>query len=136
SEKLMLEKMFGSEIFETKKYDQIKTIGDVLKDNGISQSEFDKSCVGLSKDEVGYRVIKLICKSLNQGWTPDWSDLSEYKYVPWFEINDSSGFRCDAYAYWFSVANFGSRLCFKTKELAEYAGKQFEEVYKDFMVAQ
>ncbi|MGK0175653.1 MAG: hypothetical protein ACI9AT_002040, partial [Ulvibacter sp.] len=96
----------------------------------------DKSCVGLSKDEVGYRVIKLICKSLNQGWTPDWSDSSEYKYTPWFEMNGSSGFRCHVFVSWCTYTHVGSRLCFKSKELAEYAGKQFEEVYKDFMVAQ
>ena len=29
-------------------------------------------------------------------------------------------------------ANFGSRLAFKNEELAEYAGKQFIDIYADF----
>ena len=34
----------------------------------------------------------------------------------------------------FSVAGSGSRLAFKTSELAEYAGKQFIEFYRDMMI--
>lgn len=30
------------------------------------------------------------------------------------------------------VASIGSRLAFKTKELAEYAGKQFIDIWTDF----
>lgn len=40
-----------------------------------------------------------------------------------------------AYAYSDSasvVAGIGSRLAFKTKELAEYAGKQFIDIWTDF----
>ena len=31
-----------------------------------------------------------------------------------------------------SDAGFGSRLAFKSEELAEYAGKQFIEIYADY----
>lgn len=34
----------------------------------------------------------------------------------------------------YSNTNYGSRLAFKTEELAEYAGKQFIEIYRDFMI--
>ena len=117
------------------KMEVIKTVEDILKDNGTTKKQFDKDCKDLSKDEVAYRIIKLLCKSLNEGWTPDWDDSSESKHYAWFDMRGgSSGFRFLDYDYWFAGTFVGSRLCFKTRELAEYAGKQFVEVYKDYMV--
>lgn len=114
--------------------DRIKTIEDVLKDNGMTQEEFDKSLYGLVEDEIAYRLAKLICKSLNEGWTPDWSNVNEFKYVPWFKMGGSSGFRFNDFVRWTTRSDVGSRLCFKSRELAEYAGKQFTSVYQDFFI--
>lgn len=119
---------------EQAKHERMKTVADVLADNGLTQEEFDKKCAGLEPDEVGYRLAKLIAKSLNEGWTPDWNDHNQYKYVPWFYMGGSSGFRYDDCANWGSNSVVGSRLCFKSSKLAEYAGKQFTEVYKQFML--
>ena len=80
-------------------------------------------------------IAELLCKSLNEDWTPDWDNSNEYKYYPWFKMG-SSGFRfgdCDG---WDAVSGVGSRLCFKSRKLAEYAGEQFEDVYKQFMITQ
>ena len=65
-------------------------------------------------------------------WFPDWSNYNEYKYTPWFDMDPSSasGFAFGGYDDWYSDSNVGSRLCYKTRELAEYAGKQFEDLYK------
>jgi len=114
--------------------ERIKTVTDVLADNGLTPEQFDIQCEGLEPDEVGYRLAKLIAKSLNEGWTPDWNNSSEGKYVPWFYMGGSSGFRYNGCDYWRSLSGVGSRLCFKTRELAEYAGNQFTEVYKQFML--
>ena len=38
---------------------------------------------------------------------------------------------CD---YSLATAGYGSRLCFKDSDLAEYAGKQFTELYKNFIL--
>jgi hypothetical protein len=83
-------------------------------------------------DEVAYGKLKVITEALNEGWTPDWSDSNQPKYFPWFGFQDGrfvfDGVRC-AYLYSF----LGSRLCFRTRELAEYAGKQFEDLYNLFL---
>lgn len=113
--------------------DRIKTVDDVLKDNGLAISTYDGWQTYQSNDEVAYRLLKLICKSLNEGWEPDWDDHKQEKYSPWFEMGGSSGFRYYYYDDWDSDSTVGSRLCFKSKELAEYAGKQFTEVYKQYM---
>lgn len=111
----------------------IKTIEDVLIDNSISEAQFKTSCLGLSEDEIAYRLIKLICKSLNEGWVPDWGNANEYKYFPWFYMS-SSGFRFDGYVGWSTNANVGSRLSFKSQELATHAGNQFTEIYKNYLL--
>ena len=114
--------------------ERIKTFDDVLQDNGIDFGHFDYDCNELADDEIAYRKLKLIAKSLNEGWTPDWSNSNEYKYFPWFEMRGSSGFRFDGYDYWNSGSYVGSRLAFKTSKLAEYAGKQFQSIYEQFMI--
>lgn len=113
--------------------DRIKTIEDVLEANEITKKEFDKSCKGLEEDEINYRLVKLICKALNEEWTPDWDNSSEHKYQPWFNMS-SSGFRFDVYDSWYSGSRVGSRLCFRSVELAKYAGEQFTGVYEKFMI--
>lgn len=115
--------------------ERIKTVDDVLKDHGLSREQFDKLTQGLEPDEASYILLKMITSSLNEDWTPDWNNSSEYKYAPYFDMrNGSSGFRFDDYAAWLSYSHVGSRLCFKTKPLAEHAAKHFIDVYRQFMV--
>lgn len=114
--------------------DRILTIADVLEDHDIPEDQFEKECKGLTADERAYRLIKLLAKSLNEGWEPNWSDSSEPKYYPWFEMRGASGFRFDDCGAWLSYSHVGSRLCYKTRELAEHAGRNFQGVYEDFMV--
>lgn len=113
--------------------EQIKTVADVLAAHGLSEEEFDEQCEGLSEDEKAYRIIKLLAEALNEGWTPDWSNTDQYKYSPWFYMGGSAGFRCYVCYSWRTGSGVGSRLCYKSSELAEYAGKNFTEVYKQFM---
>ncbi|WP_271730210.1 hypothetical protein, partial [Aquimarina algiphila] len=72
-------------------------------------------------------------KSLNEGWLPDWDNGEYDKYYPWFKMS-SSGFRYDGYGLRVSGSAVGSRLCFKSSELARYAGEQFTDVYRKFMI--
>lgn len=114
--------------------ERIKTIADVLADNKLTQKEFYEQCAGMPEDEVAYRILKLLAKSLNEGWTPDWDNSSQYKYFAYFWMGGSSGFRCRGYVYWHSTSDVGSRLCFKSRELAQHAGEQFTDVFKQFML--
>lgn len=71
----------------------------------------------------------IIARALNEGWTPDWTDDSEYKYYPWMEYKEGVGFSFDGHVYAFTFSSVGSRLCFKSPELAKYAGEQFQDLY-------
>ena len=133
SGKKLLEDLLGKKVFIKKVKDRIKTVADVLEDNGFTQESFDESCKGLTVDEKAYRLSKLIGKSLNEGWEPNWDNSNETKYFPWFKLS-SSGFRFSDCGGWDAGSAVGSRLCFKSRELAIYAGETFTDVYKDFMI--
>lgn len=111
----------------------IKTFEDACK---ALKVEFNPPA-GLTKDEIAYMKLKIIAASLNKGWKPNWHDHSEWKYYPWFYMGDRDasagvGFSCFGCDYGRSSSSVGSRLCFKSSELAEYAGKQFEDIYRDY----
>ena len=66
------------------------------------------------------------------GFVPDFSDSSQYKYFPWFVYDkDAAGFVC---ANTYSTASsayalVGSRLCFKTANRAKQFGEKFADLY-------
>ena len=131
--KVLLENLFGKKVFLKDIKDRISCFDDVLKENGITREEFENSCKGLEPDEIAYRMAKLVCITYNEGWKPDWNNSSEYKYYPWFDMRSSAsgGFSFDDYDIWFTRSGVGSRLCFKSADLAKHAGKLFEqEIYK------
>jgi hypothetical protein len=113
--------------------DRIKTFEDAAQ--CIDPIEFVITCRrnGDAPDEIAYKKLKIICRALNEGWTPDWSDSSQPKYFPWFKYNSGFGFSITLCDYWYSATTVGSRLCFHSAELAEYAGKQFQKEYNEFL---
>ena len=84
-----------------------------------------------------YKLIT-IAEAWNRAdnFIPDFSNRDQYKYFPWFVYNDrAAGFVC-AYTRGtasFAFAIFGSRLCFSTSERAEQFGKQFIDLWNDFL---
>lgn len=112
-------------------------------------------------DILAYMKMRIVAAALNEGWTPDWGNKNERKWYPWFyilteeEYNDlDDDAKCrvvgrasgNAFAYGGLVCSYansvsasshtygGSRLAFKSKELAEYAGKQFGELWATFLI--
>lgn len=113
-----------------------------------------------NKDIIAYMKLRIIVAALNEGWEPLFIP-GEYRWFPYFvlytkdeidEMDEKTRARVvcrscgNAYAgggVWYAnagygsayvYANIGSRLAFKTDDLAEYAGKQFIEIYADFML--
>lgn len=113
-----------------------------------------------SEDLIAYLKLRIITAALNEGWTPQFTD-NEYRYYPWFQLYNEEcwnnlpeddkwqrgvmfgGYAADganadfAFAYLncapsVTGVDFGSRICFKSKELALYAEKQFISLWLDF----
>lgn len=112
--------------------DRIKTFDDVLVELKISKAIFRNSCSGLLEDEIAYKQVKMIAEVLNEGWVANPFDESQYKYYPYFQVKNKA-FVFDDYSTWRSTTSVGSRLCFKSSELATYAGKQFIDIYNKLL---
>lgn len=118
--------------------DRIKTIDDAIAELGEQDNEVihlrKLQAVKITKHILNYQLAVIIAKALNEKWEPDWANSNEYKYYPWFNMGGSSGSRFAYYDFVLvcSVSAVGSRLCFKSRELAEYAAKQFTDIYKQF----
>jgi hypothetical protein len=118
--------------------DRIKTFEDACKETGIYPSELSVSGEGITDDHMkgiaAFHKLTIIAKALNGEWVPDWNNTSEYKYYPYFDIKNGFVFYdCGCY---YRSSHVGSRLCFKSDELATYAGKQFLDLYKDLFIFQ
>lgn len=131
--KVILEETFGKEFFSSKIIDRIKTIEDACHELGINYREFINKNQYLDFDIQKYEEIKLVAKALNEGWQPNWQNSNEYKYYPYFNMKSGSGLAYGGYGCDCTGSVVGSRLVYKTKELAIYAGTQFEDIYRGYL---
>ena len=127
----ILEDTFTKQFFSTKITDRVQSFEDACKELDIDPDEqyCDRHD---SPDDIAYKKLKIIIRALNEGWKPDWNNSSQPKYWNWFYF-DSPGFRFDFAGCDYAYSVVGSRLCFKSRELAEYAAKQFLDLYKQFL---
>lgn len=129
--KEILKESCGEKFFYEKITDRVKTFEDACRIIGFDPE--GSYVFGDSKDDTAYKKLKLISEALNEGWKPDWNNSNQYKWYPWFRFKEGFGFSLTDWGSADSVTDACSRLCFKSQELAEYAGKQFEDIYRDFL---
>ena len=143
--------------------DRIKTFEDACKELGeehLFVKQYNSNeMADVDTDLDAYLKLRIICASLNEGWEPKFEE-DEYRYYPWFELmtkeeianmdeEDKGRVVCRSYSS--AGANGGlvyassvsvssnaytydaSRLVFKSLELAEYAGRQFVDIWADFV---
>lgn len=131
--KAALENLFGKNVFLKDIKDRVKTFENACEVLGIEIPVFTYDATDMdAKSTIAYRKLCIIARALNEGWKPDWTNSSEYKYIPWFK-SSGPGFAFNDCGGWDALTTVGSRLCFKSRELAEYAGKQFIEIYNDYI---
>lgn len=123
----------------------------MTKDGTINDKE---SC-----DIVSYLACRIVCAALNEGWENP-QDCKTTVYYVWYYLYDHQptksemcpdeiptdvdmsfyglpaglAFSCSNNAPSCASANFGSRLCFKTRDLAIYAAQQFAAIFLDFLM--
>lgn len=108
-----------------------------------------------------YTRLTIIAEALNEGWRPEYTE-DEYRYYPWFglytqeeydDMDDDDKERCrfvgrsGSFAYAggglvcanavhgsaHSYTGIGSRLAFKSRDLAIYCGKQFIDIWINYL---
>ena len=103
---------------------------------------YEEACKKLKQKPIDFTnipvevqsLIKLtaIIKVLNEGWIPDCNNNSQRKYQIWWYWNGTA-FVFLYYLTWTSATTVGSRLCFKSAELAVYCAKTFGELWNDYL---
>lgn len=116
--------------------DRVKTYEDACAELGRQPYNEDALMkLGLTRNDIAYQKMVVIVEALNEGWKPDWNNTNERKCFPWFWMSPSSfAFGDSDCAYGFARAGSGSRLKLKSYELADYCGKQFEDIWKDIQL--
>ena len=134
--KKILEDTFGKDFLSEKVTDRVETYEDAMKETGRPDvPEFSELPEDIREYFKAQYKILVITEALNEGWKADWKDENQKKWVPWFEVSPSGFVFSDTYyRYSYPYAGYASRLCFKNEELAEYAGKQFVELYRSFIM--
>ncbi len=143
--KNLLENLFGKKIFLKDIKDRVKTLADAIDLLGAADEDvidYHKMVIaGVSEHILGNQQLIIIAKALNEGWVPDWSNGKWDKWFPWFWLNNDSGSSsASRFSFCYSanrdsLSDCGSRLCFKSKELADYAASQFIDIYqKTFII--
>lgn len=119
------------------KNQNIKTFSDACIACGTTEEAFNEKFkqLDLSPDTVAYEKLKTISAALNGNWKPDFTDHNQGKNYPWFynDAKPGSAFLFDDCGCFYSATGVGSRLCYKDRETAEYAGKQFIDIYNQFL---
>ena len=128
--KLELEELFP-ELKPISIRDRVKTYEDALE--VLRRDHFDEN--NLYPREIARRKLEIIVEALNEGWKPNLSNHKEHKWYCYF-IGSYAGLRY-SHAYLspaYAAAHFGVRFCLKSKELADYTGVQFKDLYKEMLL--
>ena len=116
--------------------ERIKTFVDAMEATGRKEvPDFSSLPEDMRKHFEALFKMVVIVEALNEGWQPVWDIYSEAKYYPWFDMSPSSfAFGGSYYAFEVAAAGSGSRLKLKSRELAEYCGGQFKDIWKDIQL--
>ena len=114
------------------------------------------------QDVLAYLKLRIVTAALNEGWEPKFTE-DEIRWFPWFWLYTKeewdnldedtkkygrvlgrsyiSGNVIGGLAYAYanyassnSTTYYGSRLAFKSEELAVYCGKQFVDIWLEYLV--
>lgn len=118
--------------------ERIKTYEDACRELGRKPyDEVRLTEMGLDSKDIAYLKLTVIVEALNEGWIPDVFDIKVYRWYPYFRPNGSPSsfaFGDSVYDYGAANAGSGSRLALKDEELANYCGRQFIDLWKEFLL--
>ena len=136
--KTVLEESFGKDFFSQDVTERVKTYLDACHELGREPLDEKKLLeLGLTEHDIAYQKLTLIIEALNEGWKDDVCDANVRRWYPWFEPNGSPSsfaFGGSYCALADATAGSGSRLCLKSEKLSNYCGKQFFDLWKQFIL--
>ena len=155
--KEILEGIFGKDAFAAIIKYKVKTFMDAVeilgRNNQTVKDYYDIAAKKCNKDIIAFAKLKIIREALNEEWKPEF-DIMEGSYYTSFDIiseyeferlkenekKESMVFKRPDEKIMFalvssklSVSCESYKLSFKSRELAEYCGKQFMDVWIDYI---
>lgn len=139
--KQTLEDTFGKEFFSRSITDRVKSYEDACAVLGInphsSMPDTSECPVEDRKAYVAFHKLVIIIRALNEGWRPDWMNPNQNKWYNWWYVDTKHAglaFAISRCAPSNTAAYVGSRLCFKSEALADYAAETFKSLYEDYLL--
>ena len=92
------------------------------------------------KAMIAYHQLTIIIRALNilpngKYWKPDFNNRNEYKWRIWWQVDkDGLGHLVTGAAPSAAHTYVGSRLLFRSEELAKYCAKQFKDLWSDYIL--
>ena len=89
-----------------------------------------------------FYMLQVICEALNEGWVADWNNTDQVKYFPYFKLVDGKlkfagvAARYSPFALGSAFSFDVARLCYNSENIAEYAGREFVELYHNLIVTE
>jgi len=136
--KSLLEENWSKEFFNQEITDRVRTVQDAFKIANIDFKSFVSNLknANLNKDLISTAILQVVAKVLNEGWKPNWNDPNEGKPYSYFVYDKEVGsfvFSHTLCDYASTGTHLGSRLYFRTRKLAEHAGRTFIEEYNQML---
>jgi hypothetical protein len=106
----------------------------VLGIKPIPELKYRTNLDDVSVDAYKRLIICIRAKNTIDGkpWVPVY-DGNETHYWPYFRKNTSGfGFSHAAYGHWLTRTDVGSRLEYRSRQLAEEGAREFESLYNDY----
>jgi hypothetical protein len=132
-----LDEEFGSETFRKISWRDLNSFEDLCKARGTTAAEFLDKLIDLPISQTQKTIAKfeLMNEGINQGWKPDILDTSQKKWFPIFSVSSRGlAFSYSGYCYDSAYAAVGFPFVFESKEQSDHAGKQFIQLWEEFIL--
>ncbi len=114
-----------------KDYTDIKTFKNACEANGTNEHSFHLEHRSLPADVYAYMQLRIIAKALNSSANLESNENNNHTYFPYFySVRSPKGY---SYVFGGTTTGVGARLTYKNEAVAEYAAKQFIEIYNKYM---
>lgn len=156
--KEILEGIFGKEAFDTDIKGKVKTFMDAVeilgRNNQTVKDYYDIAMKSCAKDILAFAKLKVIAEALNEGWEPKY-DIFDGSYYTSFDVINEEEYerlkenekkKCLVFSLpdkeiifaivssKLSIACEAFKISLKSRELAEYFGQQFMDIWKDYLI--
>lgn len=136
--KKILETTFGLATFSGKITDRLTCLLDCFEYLGLEPAgctPYKNSTIPRRIAVNGFEEAVIAVQAINENWIPNYDDHNELKYEIWWDMRNNR-LAFNSVDCWHRYSGVGSRLCFRSRALAEWAANQewFVEICEKFMV--